>query len=114
MVAALSGYSIGIGFELALMCDLRVTEDTAMMGFLNRRFGIPILSGGTVRLPALIGYSRAMDLILTGRLITAEEALNWGIAHRFTSCGAGTIIVYHFIVKRLERERKHNVKVFLL
>ncbi|XP_020292762.1 uncharacterized protein LOC109859172 [Pseudomyrmex gracilis] len=88
LVAALNGYAVGAGFELALMCDLRVIEETAMVGFLNRRFGIPILSGGTVRLPALIGYSRAMDLILTGRLASAEEAFNWGIAHRYTSCGA--------------------------
>lgn len=89
MVAALNGYAVGIGFELALMCDLRVVEETAMLGFLNRRFGVPILCGGTVRLPALIGYSRAMDLILTGRMATAEEAFNWGIAQRFTSCGSG-------------------------
>jgi enoyl-CoA hydratase/carnithine racemase len=85
----LNGYTAGIGFELALMCDLRVVEETTMIGFLNRRFGIPILCGGTVRLPAMIGYSRAMDLILTGRLIKAEEAFNWGIAHRYTACGAG-------------------------
>lgn len=71
------------------MCDLRVIEETALVGFLNRRFGIPILSGGTVRLPAMIGYSRAMDLILTGRLINAEQAFNWGIAHRYAACGAG-------------------------
>jgi len=89
LVASISGYTIDVGLELALMCDLRVIEETATVGFLNRRFGIPILSGGTVRLPALIGYSRAMDLILTGRLANAEEALNWGIAHRYTSCGAG-------------------------
>lgn len=62
-----------------------------MMGFLNRRFGIPILSGGTVRLPAMIGYSRAMDVILTGRLITAQEAFNWGIGHRYTCSGAGAM-----------------------
>lgn len=95
MVAALSGYVVGIGFELALMCDLRVIEDTAMMGFLNRRFGIPILCGGTVRLPALIGYSRAIELILTGRLATAEEAFKWGIAHKYASCGTG-ILNYYF------------------
>lgn len=71
------------------MCDLRVVEETAMLGFLNRRFGVPVLCGGTVRLPAMIGYSRAMDLILTGRSINAEEAFNWGIAHKYTSCGAG-------------------------
>lgn len=89
LVAALNGYAVGAGFELALMCDLRVIEETAKMGFLNRRFGIPTLCGGTVRLPALIGYSRAMDLILTGRLISAEEAFNWGIAHKHASCGTG-------------------------
>lgn len=87
----MSGYAVGIGFELALMCDLRVIEDTAMVGFLNRRFGIPISCGGTVRLPAMIGYSRAMDLILTGRIATAQEAFSWGIAQRCTSCGSGTI-----------------------
>ncbi|XP_014471825.1 PREDICTED: probable enoyl-CoA hydratase [Dinoponera quadriceps] len=89
LVACLSGYAVGIGFELALMCDLRVMEDTAMIGFLNRRFGLPILCGGTVRLPAMVGYSRAMDLILTGRLVTAKETLNWGIANKITTCGAG-------------------------
>lgn len=73
------------------MCDLRVIEDTAVVGFLNRRFGIPIFCGGTVRLPAMIGYSRAMDFILTGRAVTAQEAFNWGIANRYTSCGSGTI-----------------------
>lgn len=86
------------------MCDLRVIEDTAMVGFLNRRFGIPILCGGTIRLPAMIGYSRAMDLILTGRLATAQEAFNWGIAHRYTCCGSGTIKlfwVYFKIVREL-------------
>lgn len=95
LVACLSGYAVGIGFELALMCDLRVVEDTAMMGFLNRRFGVPILCGGTVRLPAMIGYSRAMDLILTGRLITGEEMLNWGIANKITACGSGKNCVYY-------------------
>lgn len=71
------------------MCDLRIVEETAVLGFLNRRFGIPILSGGTVRLPALIGYSRAMEMILTGRAVSADEAMKWGIATRFTSTGAG-------------------------
>lgn len=89
IVAAINGYAVGVGFELALMCDLRVIEDGAMIGFLNRRFGIPILCGGTVRLPALIGYSRAIELILTGRLATAKEAYNWGIAHKYTTYGSG-------------------------
>ncbi|KAL0124418.1 hypothetical protein PUN28_006332 [Cardiocondyla obscurior] len=94
LIAALNGSTVGIGFELALMCDLRVIEDTAIIGFLNRRFGIPILCGGTVRLPAMIGYSRAMDLILTGRALNAQDAFNWGIANRYTCCGSalGTAI----------------------
>ncbi|XP_078053391.1 putative enoyl-CoA hydratase isoform X2 [Augochlora pura] len=90
LVAAIDGYALGVGFELALMCDLRVVEESAAMGFLNRRFGIPILCGGTVRLPALIGYSRAMEIILTGRLISAKEAFNWGLANRCTA--PGTVI----------------------
>ncbi|XP_076239265.1 short-chain-enoyl-CoA hydratase [Calliopsis andreniformis] len=88
LVAAIDGYAVGVGFELALMCDIRIVEDCAVLGFLNRRFGIPILTGGTVRLPALIGYSRAMEMILTGRAISAEEALQWGLATRHTSVGA--------------------------
>lgn len=87
MIAALSGYTVGAGLELALMCDLRVVEESAVIGMLNRRFGVPTLSGGTVRLPALIGYSRAMDLVLTGRGITAEEAFAWGLANRLVACG---------------------------
>lgn len=87
LIAALNGYALGIGFELALMCDLRVIEESAVMGFANRRYGIPILCGGTVRLPALIGYSRAMDLILTGRHVGAKEALSWGLANRYTDTG---------------------------
>nr|XP_033332385.1 mevalonyl-coenzyme A hydratase sidH-like [Megalopta genalis]XP_033332386.1 mevalonyl-coenzyme A hydratase sidH-like [Megalopta genalis] len=88
LIAAINGYAVGVGFELALMCDLRVMEESAVMGFLNRRYGIPILCGGTVRLPALIGYSRAMEVILTGRAIFAKEAFNWGLANRYTVPGA--------------------------
>ncbi|CAK9795493.1 3-hydroxypropionyl-coenzyme A dehydratase [Anthophora quadrimaculata] len=88
LIAAINGYAVGVGLELALMCDLRVMEETAILGFLNRRFGIPILCGGTVRLPALIGYSRAMDLILTGRLIDVKEAFSWGLVNRYTSTGS--------------------------
>ena len=60
------------GLELALMCDLRVMEETAKIGFLNRRFGVPLIDGGTVRTPELIGLSRALDLIITGRLVEAK------------------------------------------
>lgn len=88
LIAAINGYALGVGFELALMCDLRVIEQGAMLGFSNRRFNIPILSGGTVRLPAIIGYSRAMDLILTGRILHAKEAFTWGLANRCTCEGA--------------------------
>ncbi|XP_012147591.2 uncharacterized protein LOC100876061 [Megachile rotundata] len=88
LIAAINGYALGVGLELALMCDLRVIEESALLGFTNRRFNIPILSGGTVRLPALIGYSRAMDLILTGRILRAKEAFTWGLANRYTCEGA--------------------------
>lgn len=89
MVAALSGYAVGAGLELAVMCDLRVMEEGAILGMFNRRFGVPTLSGGTVRLPALIGHSRAMDMILTGRGVAAEEAFAWGLANRIVACGTG-------------------------
>lgn len=94
VIAAVNGYAVGAGFELALMCDLRIVEETAKLGFFNKRFGIPIMSGGTVLLPTIIGYSRAMDLILTGRELTGEEAMNWGIASRVVACGSG----YYFIL----------------
>ena len=66
VIAAIDGYCVAGGLELALMCDLRVAEENSKLGFLNRRFGVPLIDGGTVRLPELIGLSRAMDLILTG------------------------------------------------
>ncbi|XP_046395928.1 short-chain-enoyl-CoA hydratase-like [Ischnura elegans] len=87
VIAAISGYAVAGGFELALACDLRVVEETAVMGVFNRRFGVPLVDGGTVRLPALIGLSRAMDLILTGRPINAKEALEWGLANRYVAVG---------------------------
>lgn len=69
------------------MCDLRVMEESAILGFFNRRFGVPVVDGGTARLPAMIGLSRALDLILTGRQVTAKEALEWGIANRIVATG---------------------------
>ena len=87
MVCAVNGYCLGSGFELALMCDLRVVEDSAVMGFYNRRFGIPIIDGGSVRLPAMIGLSRTMDLVLTGRAISGKEALDMGLACRLVATG---------------------------
>jgi len=87
IIAAIDGYCVAGGLELALMCDLRVVEDNAKLGFLNRRFGVPLIDGGTVRLPELIGLSRAMDLILTGRILQPKEALDWGLANRVVATG---------------------------
>ncbi|KAJ8982777.1 hypothetical protein NQ317_018190 [Molorchus minor] len=78
MVAAISGYAVAGGLELALMCDLRVMEDTAVVGLYGRRFGVPLTDGGTVRLQAVVGLSRALDMILTGRSLTGKEAFEWG------------------------------------
>ncbi|GFQ89270.1 probable enoyl-CoA hydratase, mitochondrial [Trichonephila clavata] len=89
VVASVNGYAVAGGFELALWCDLRVVEETAVMGFFNRRFGVPLVNGSTVRLPQLIGLSRALDLILTGRPLSAKEAFEMGIATKITACGTG-------------------------
>jgi len=87
IIAAIDGYCVAGGLELALMCDLRVAEESSKLGFLNRRFGVPLIDGGTVRLPELIGLSRAMDLILTGRLIDPKEAGEWGLVNRVVATG---------------------------
>jgi enoyl-CoA hydratase len=88
VVAAISGYAVAGGLELALWCDLRVMEEDAVLGVFCRRWGIPLIDGGTVRLPRLIGLSRALDLILTGRPVGASEALNIGLVHRVVANGA--------------------------
>ena len=82
VIAAISGYCVAGGIELALWCDLRVADETAVFGVFCRRFGVPLIDGGTVRLPRAIGMSRAMDLILTGRPVDAAEALHIGLANR--------------------------------
>ena len=87
VVAAVSGYAGGGGLELALWCDLRVVEEDAVLGVFNRRFGVPLIDGGTIRLPRLIGLSRALDLILTGRPVGAQEALAIGLANRVVAHG---------------------------
>ena len=87
VIAAISGYAVAGGIELALWCDLRVVEETATMGVFCRRWGVPLIDGGTVRLPRLIGHSRAMDLILTGRPVGAKEALEMGLANRVVPHG---------------------------
>jgi enoyl-CoA hydratase len=87
VLAAVEGYAVGGGFELALWCDLRVAARDATFGVLNRRFGVPLVDGGTVRLPRLIGHSRAMDLILTGRAVGAQEAFEIGLVNRLAEPG---------------------------
>merc|ERR1712117_834720 len=87
VIAAINGYCVAGGLELAVMCDMRVVEENSKLGFLNRRFGVPLIDGGTVRLPELIGLSRALDVILTGRIIEASEALQMGLVNRV--CGTG-------------------------
>ena len=84
VIAAVSGYCVAGGLELALWCDLRVADETALFGVFCRRFGVPLIDGGSVRLPRLIGMSRAMDMILTGRAVAAHEALQWGLVNRLT------------------------------
>jgi enoyl-CoA hydratase len=87
VIAAVAGYAVAGGLELALWCDLRVVEKSAIFGVFCRRFGVPLIDGGVVRLPRLIGLSRALDMILTGRSVTAEEAYSWGLANRVVEDG---------------------------
>jgi len=87
VLAAVSGYAVAGGFELALWCDLRIVEEDAVMGVFNRRWGIPLIDGGTVRLPAVVGLGRALDLILTGRPVDAREASAIGLANRVVARG---------------------------
>ena len=87
VIAAVEGYAVAGGLELAVWCDLRVAAATATFGVFCRRFGVPLVDGGTVRLPRLIGESRAMDLILTGRAVGAVEALALGLANRVVTTG---------------------------
>ncbi|MFT4626191.1 MAG: enoyl-CoA hydratase [Myxococcota bacterium] len=89
VIAAVSGHAVAGGLELACWCDLRVVEEDAVLGVYCRRWGVPLIDGGTVRLPRLIGLSRALDLILTGRSVSAAEALAIGLANRVVPVGVG-------------------------
>ncbi|KAL4235237.1 hypothetical protein ACF0H5_006875 [Mactra antiquata] len=89
VIACIDGYAVAGGLELALLCDLRVVEESSIMGVFCRRFGVPLIDGGTVRLQKLIGLSRAMDLILTGQGISGKEAYEIGLANRVTATGSG-------------------------
>jgi len=87
VIGAVEGHAVAGGLELALWCDMRVASATAKFGVFCRRWGVPLVDGGTVRLPRLIGQSRALDMILTGREVGAEEALAWGLANRLVPAG---------------------------
>jgi enoyl-CoA hydratase len=87
VIAAIAGHAVAGGLELALWCDLRVAEQDAVLGVFCRRWGVPLIDGGTVRLPRLIGLSRAMDMILTGRAVGAPEAFEIGLVNRLVGPG---------------------------
>jgi enoyl-CoA hydratase len=87
VIGAIAGYAVAGGLELALWCDMRVVEENAIFGVYCRRWGVPLIDGGTVRLPRIVGQSRALDMILTGRPVDAKEALNWGLADRVVPKG---------------------------
>ena len=86
-VAAISGWCLAGGLELALWCDLRIAGESAMLGFPERRFGVPLIDGGTQRLPRIVGLGRALDLILTGRIVPAAEALGMGLVNQLVPAG---------------------------
>jgi enoyl-CoA hydratase len=87
VIAAVSGHAVAGGLELALWCDLRVVESDAVLGVFCRRWGVPLIDGGTVRLPRIVGLGRALDLILTGRAVGADEAKAIGLADRVVAPG---------------------------
>lgn len=87
VIGAVEGYAVAGGLELAVWCDMRVVSETATFGVFCRGWGVPLIDGGTIRLPRLIGHSRALDMILTGRPVGAEEALTFGLANRVVPAG---------------------------
>jgi enoyl-CoA hydratase len=99
VIAAVEGHAVAGGLELALWCDMRVAAETAIFGVYCRRWGVPLIDGGTIRLPRLIGQSRAIDMILTGRPVDAQEALGFGLANRVVPTGEALIAA-----KELARE----------
>lgn len=106
VIAAVEGHAVAGGLELALWCDLRVAARDAVFGVFNRRFGVPLIDLGTVRLPRLIGQSRALDLVLTGRAVAAEEALAMGLVNRVVEKGkalAGALELAHALAEFPQR-----------
>jgi enoyl-CoA hydratase len=86
-IAAISGWCLAGGLELALWCDLRIATEDAKLGFTERRFGVPLIDGGTQRLPRIVGMGRALEMILTGRIVEAEEAHGWGLLNEVVPAG---------------------------
>ena len=102
VIAAVEGYAVAGGLELALWCDMRVASESARFGVFCRRWGVPLIDGGTVRLPRLIGHSRALDMILTGRGVSGDEALAFGLANRLAEPGAaldGAVALAHELAR---------------
>lgn len=91
VIGAIEGFAVAGGLELSLLCDLRVAAENAKFGVLCRRFGVPLLDGGTVRLAPIIGFGRAMDLILTGRPIDVKTGYEWGLVNRIAEQGKGAL-----------------------
>jgi len=87
VIGAIAGYAVAGGLELALWCDMRIVEEDAILGVFCRRWGVPLIDGGTVRLPRIVGFGRAMDLILSGRAVAAQEAYLMGLANRVVATG---------------------------
>ena len=117
VIAAVEGFAVAGGLELAVWCDMRVMAEDAVFGVFCRRWGVPLVDGGTVRLPRLIGQSRALDMILTGRPVGSREALEWGLANRVTPPGearaaaeglARDIAAFPQICMRTDRESAYR------
>jgi len=103
VIAAVEGYAVAGGLELAVMCDLRVAAEDAVFGIYCRRWGVPLIDGGTIRLPRLIGQSHALDMILTGRGVSGDEARVMGLANRLTPKGEALAVA---------RELAHQIAAF--
>ena len=99
VIAAVEGFAVAGGLELALWCDLRVASEDAVFGVYCRRFGVPLVDGGTIRLPRLIGQSHAMDLILTGRGVSGQEAQSMGLVNRLTQKGKALELAFELAKK---------------
>jgi len=106
LIAAVSGYAVAGGLELSLLADLRVVEEDAIFGVFCRRWGVPLIDGGTVRLPRIIGHGRALDLILTGRPVHADEALQMGLANRVVPVGESLTVAHRLAEEIAEFPQK--------